>query len=74
MQQSELAYWIAEEHLTSSKIKEYAKRFAENGLVHLDGFLRREVAAKLAHFVAHEASYSPVYGAYQSDIKVSAEE
>ncbi|MBU6952778.1 2OG-Fe(II) oxygenase [Hahella sp. HN01] len=74
MQQLELAYWVAEEHLTASRVNEYAERFAEDGLVYLDGFLRREIADKLAHFVAHEASYSPVYGAYQNDIKVSAQE
>jgi 2OG-Fe(II) oxygenase superfamily len=75
MQTDELAPWIAGSHLEEAAVREHRAAFEADParLVMLEGFLRSDVAERLAEFFAEGAEYSREYGLYSAEGGVDAE-
>jgi hypothetical protein len=75
METDRLAPWIAEQHLDDATVAGYARAFAEDParMLLLPDFLRPEVAARLAGFLASDADFEVEHGLYSVEGAVSAE-
>jgi hypothetical protein len=75
MDDPELGRWIRDEHLADDAIHSYRDAFQRHPakLLAIRGFLRDDVASRLATFLAEEAEYQEEYGIYSSDGAVARE-